>query len=140
MSRNVDIIDKYKVIISKATCEHAGTPDKNGQFRVISSNRIIKPGEVCTQSYLVSGAFDNPSHAENFLTYLRTKFFRFLLLQALTSQDISKEKFVFVPNQIYNNPWTDEELYKKYGLTDEEISFIESMIKPIEVGGDTSGN
>lgn len=140
VSRNVDIIDKYKVIISKATCEHAGTPDKNGQFRVISSNRIIKPGEVCTQSYLVSGAFDNPSHAENFLTYLRTKFFRFLLLQALTSQDISKEKFVFVPNQIYNNPWTDEELYKKYGLTDEEISFIESMIKPIEVGSDTSGN
>ena len=134
------MIDKYKVIISKATCEHAGTPDKNGQFRVISTNKIINPGEVCTQSYLVSGAFDNLMYAENFLIYLRTKFFRFLLLQALTSQDISRDKFIFVPNQTYNQPWTDEELYAKYGLTDEEIAFIESMIRPMELGGDDNGN
>lgn len=140
VSRNIEMIDKYKVIISKATCEHAGTPDKNGQFRVISTNKIINPGEVCTQSYLVSGAFDNLMYAENFLIYLRTKFFRFLLLQALTSQDISRDKFIFVPNQTYNQPWTDEELYAKYGLTDEEIAFIESMIRPMELGGDDNGN
>ena len=79
-------------------------------------------------------------HAENFLMYLRTKFFRFLLLQALTSQDISRDKFVFVPNQTYNKPWTDEELYAKYNLTDEEITFIENMIRPMELGGDDNGN
>ena len=135
VSSNTDIIDKYKVIFSKATCEHAGTPDKNGQFRVISSNRIILPGEVCTQSYLVANSFGTEEEAQNFLTYLRSKFFRFLLLQGLTSQDISRDKFLFVPQQDFSKPWTDEELYAKYGLTDDEIAFIESMIKPMDIGG-----
>lgn len=132
VTRNRPIVNKYKVIFSKATCEHAGTPDKSGQFRVISSNRIIEPGEICSQSYLVGGTFDTRDEAENFLTYLKTRFARFLLLQALTSQDISREKFMFVPQQDYSKPWTDEELFDKYHLTDEEVSFILDMIKPME--------
>ena len=141
VSRNADIIDKYKVIFSKATCEHAGTPDKNGQYRVISSNRVIKPGEVCTQSYLVGDSFSTEDEASNFLAYLRTKMFRFLLQQGLTSQDISREKFIFVPVQDYTQCWTDEKLYEKYGLSNEEISFIDSMIRPMDCdGGDTDGD
>lgn len=135
VTRNNDLIDKYKVIISKATCEHAGTPDKNGQFRVISFNQILPPKFVCTQSYLVANSFDTEEEANNFLIYLRTKFFRFLLLQALTSQDISRDKFCFVPLQDFSKPWTDAELYAKYNLTQEEIDFIESMIKPMDLGG-----
>ena len=66
------------------------------------------------------------------ITYLKSKFVRFLILQAITSQDLSKEKFCFVPLQDFNEEWTDEKLYKKYGLTQEEIDFIESMIRPME--------
>ena len=54
----------------------------------------------------------------------------------LASMNMSKASYNFVPVQDFSKPWTDEELYAKYGLTDEEINFIESMIKPMELGGD----
>lgn len=129
--RNSQWIDCYKVIFSKATCEHAGTPDKTGRYRVFSTMKILKPKEICTQSYLVGGTFNSQKEAENYLSYLKTSFVRFLMLQMLSTQDISAEKFRFVPIQDFTKPWTDEELYKKYNLTDEEIAFIESMIKPM---------
>lgn len=129
--RNSQWIDCYKVIFSKATCEHAGTPDKTGRYRVFSTMKILKPKEICTQSYLVGGTFNSQKEAENYLSYLKTSFVRFLMLQMLSTQDISAEKFRFVPIQDFTKPWTDEELYKKYNLTDDEIKFIESMIKPM---------
>jgi site-specific DNA-methyltransferase (adenine-specific) len=66
------------------------------------------------------------------MLYLKTKFSRFLMLQAMTSIMISKDSFRFVPLQDFSRPWTDADLYAKYGLTDDEIAFIESMIKPME--------
>lgn len=130
--RSNDLIDKYKVIISKATCEHAGVPDKTGRYRVISTNKILEPNQVCTQSYLVAGFFDSRDEADNYLKYLKTSFVRFLLLQALTSQDISKDKFLWVPIQDFSKEWTDKELYSKYDLTQKEIDFINSMIREME--------
>jgi site-specific DNA-methyltransferase (adenine-specific) len=94
--------------------------------------KILKPKEICTQSYLVGGTFNSQEEAENYLSYLKTSFVRFLMLQMLSTQDISAEKFRFVPLQDFTKSWTDEELYKKYNLTDDEIKFIESMIKPME--------
>ena len=132
ISRHKEWIDKYKVIFSKATCEHAGTPDKTGRYRVFSTMKVLFPKEVCTQSYLVGGVFDNQVEANNYISYLKTAFVRALMLPTLTSQDISAEKFQFVPLQDFTRPWTDEELYAKYDLTDEEIQFIESMIRPME--------
>ena len=132
ISRHKEWVDKYKVIFSKATCEHAGTPDKTGRYRVFSTMRILLPNEVCTQSYLVGGVFENNVEAENYMSYLRTSFVRVLMLPTLSSQDISAEKFQFVPLQDFSHPWTDEMLYKKYNLTSEEIAFIESMIRPME--------
>ena len=70
--------------------------------------------------------------AENLLNYVKTRFFRFLFSSVLLTQNIAKDKFHFVPLQDFSKPWTDEELYKKYGLKDEEIQFIESMIRPME--------
>ena len=130
--KNAQWIDKYKVIFSKATCEHAGIPDKSGRYRVFSTMKILKPNEICTQSYLVGGIFESYDEADMFLQYLQTNFVRCLILPTLTSQDLSAEKFQFVPLQDFSHPWTDEMLYKKYGLTDEEIAFIESMIRPME--------
>ena len=132
VKRNSQWIDKYKVIFSKATCEHAGTPDKSGRYRVFSTMRILKPLEICTQSYLVGGTFDSIEESKNYLSYLKTSFVRFLILQLLSTQDISAEKFRFVPLQDFSRPWTDADLYVKYGLTEDEIAFIESMIKPME--------
>lgn len=132
VTRHTDWVDKYKVIFSKATCEHAGTPDRNGRYKVFSTMKILKPNEICTQSYLVGGIFDEFEHAKHYLSYLKTAFVRCLMLPTLTSQDISADKFQFVPLQDFSHPWTDAMLYEKYGLTDEEIAFIESMIRPME--------
>ncbi len=132
VKRHSEWIDKYKLIFSKATCEHAGTPDKTGRYRVFSTMKILEPTEICTQSYLVGGVFDSMEETKNYMTYLQTAFVRVLILPTLTSQDISADKFQFVPLQDFSHPWTDEMLYKKYGLSEEEIAFIESMIRPME--------
>ena len=86
---------------------------------------------VCSQSYLYA-AFDSKIEAENFISYLKTKFFRALVLAVKISQDAMSKTYRFVPMQDFSKPWTDAELYEKYALTKEEIAFIESMIKPME--------
>ena len=131
-----DIVNKYKVMISKVTGEHAGEPDKSGMFRVLSRTEILNPKDICTDSYLIAYSCDSEYEAKNFYSYLCTKFLRFLLLQAVSSINLSKDKFCFIPIQDFSKPWTDEELYKKYSITNDEILFIESMIKPMEIGGD----
>ena len=127
-----DWIDLYKVIFSTATAEHAGTPDKSGMYRVLSSLKILKPKEICSQSYFVGNVFNTYEEATNCMIYLKTRFVRFLLQQIITGQHLSADKFRFVPLQDFSKPWTDAELYAKYGLTEDEIAFIESMIKPME--------
>lgn len=119
-------------MLSKVTSEHAGEPDQGGKFMVLSRMQILKPDEVCTDSYLIAYHSSELNYVQNCYSYMTTKFFRFLLLQAVSSINLSKDKFQFVPIQDFSKPWTDEELYKKYGLSQEEINFIESMIKPME--------
>jgi len=128
----VEYIDKWKVMISYLSAEHAGQPDKNGQFKVLSTMELLPPGYVCTETYLLTGSFDTESEAQNMLTYLKTKFTRFLVGQVAVSQHIRKNCFNYVPMQDFSNSWVDEELYTKYNLTREEIDFIESLIKPLE--------
>ena len=132
VSQNLDYADSFKVMISKVTCEHAGEPDKDGMMKVLSSTKVLKPQEVCTDSYLILGNFDNEIEAKNLCSFLKTRFARFLLLQAVSSINLSKDKFCFVPLLNFNEEWPDSKLYAKYGLTEEEIAFIESMIRPME--------
>mgnify|MGYP003609299185 CR=1 FL=1 len=132
-------IDKWKVIIGKATSAGAATAGKDGLRKVIATLEVLEPNAVCTFSYFIGGAFEEKKQAENFRDYLTTKFVRFLLLQCLSSINISKERFRFVPEQDFSKSWTDKELYTKYGLVDEEISFIESTIKPWGASGDEYG-
>ena len=129
---NVDYVNSWKVSISKVTCEHAGEPDKNGQVKVLSSLRTFGPNVACTDSYLIIGKFDNQREADNLRSYLSTKFARFLLLLSVSSINLSKDKFKFVPLQDFTKSWTDEELYKKYNLNEDEIAYIEKIIKPLE--------
>ncbi len=133
IEKGKDLIDCYKVLVSKTGAEHAGEPSKDGKFKVLTSGlKVLGPKEICTHSYFVIGKFDNEIYALNLYLYLKTKFVRFLILQAMSSINLSKLVFPFVPIQDFNKPWTDAELYEKYGLTQEEIDFIESMIKPME--------
>ncbi|RGL28122.1 hypothetical protein DW065_06810 [Bifidobacterium bifidum] len=123
------MIDQWKIIISRLSAEHAGQPDKNGQFKILSTMEKIPPKTICSETYLVAGSFDTEDEADNFMTYLKTKLTRFLLAQIAMTQQISKATFAFVPTQDFTKQWTDEELFKKYKLTSEEIAFINRMIK-----------
>lgn len=108
-------------------------PTSEGNYQVISSLQVLQPNEVCTETYLILGVYDNEEQAQNLVSYVSTKFFRFLLLQALTSIHITKDSFCFVPMQDCTKPLTDEELFAKYNLTDNEIGYIDSMIKPMDM-------
>ncbi len=133
LSKGFELIDSYKVLMSKTGAEHAGEPGKDGSFKVFTSSmKVIGPDEVCTHSYFIIGNCCNPEEANNIISYLKTKFVRFLVLLSLSAINLSKLVFTFVPMQDFSKPWTDEELYAKYGLDDEEVAFIESMIKPME--------
>jgi site-specific DNA-methyltransferase (adenine-specific) len=127
-------ISKYKILMSKTGAEHAGEPDKDGKYRVLTSSmKVLKPKEICTHSYFVIGEFEYVEPAENLLSYLKTRFVRFLVLQSMSSINVSKSVFQLVPIQDFSKAWTDEKLYKKYDLSKDEIAFIESMIKPMEM-------
>ncbi len=96
-----------------------------------------EPNSVCSQTFLVIG-YDATKHnftekeCKNIITYIKTRFFRYLVSIKKKTQNGTRGVYQFVPLQDFTKPWTDEELYAKYGLTDEEINFIESMIKPME--------
>ncbi len=127
-----DLIPKWKTIISYVSYDHAGQPGKDGMRKVMSVIEILPPNAVCTETYLIAGSFDSEKEAQNLQKYLQTKFVRFLVAQIAVSQHITRGCFAFVPTQDFSKSWTDEELYAKYDLTEEEIAFIESMIKPME--------
>ena len=133
------ITNSYKVTITYAM-SGGNKPSSNGDYMVIPATmRVLKPGEICSETYLCVGKFSNEKKAINLRCYMTTKFFRFLLLQALTSIHITRDKFCFVPTQDFSKPWTDEELYEKYELNEDEIAFIESMIRPMDLGGEENG-
>lgn len=133
MITNKDLIDKYKIGIGQLNPDRGGVNNaSDGKMNVTTKIAIYNKGEVTTATYLILGAFEKREQAENYASYIRTKFVRFLVSLTLSSMHITKSNFVFVPLQDFSEPWTDEKLYKKYGLTEEEIAFIESMIRPME--------
>jgi len=132
ITTNKDLIGKWKIITSCLTAEHAGETDRNGQKRIFSTLEILEPGQICTETYMLLSTFDNRKACENMLGYLKTRFVRALIGMVTATQHLSRGNFRFVPVLDFTRPWTDGELYAKYGLNDEEITFVESMIKPIE--------
>ena len=136
ISVGVEMIDKWKVITSYVGYDHAGNPGKDGKRRVLSKIDILPPGTICTETYLVIGAYDEEKNAQNLVAYMKTRLFRFLMSQFMYSHHITKDSYAFVPILDMTKPWTDEKLYKRYGLTKEEITFIESKIRPMEANGE----
>ena len=98
--------------------------------RIIGKSEIAGKNIVCTETFLRIGPFDSVQECENVKSYIETKFFR-CLVGARKNKNMTQNTYSFVPMQDFSKPWTDEELYKKYNLTKEEIEFIEKMIKPM---------
>ncbi|MEO8217025.1 MAG: Eco57I restriction-modification methylase domain-containing protein [Acidobacteriota bacterium] len=132
--RNGDWIEQWKVFLSATASEHGGQTDKSGSRRVFSRILIGGPGTVCTETYLVVGRFSTEAEAANLCAYLRTKFVRFLVSLRTNTQHLYSDRFAFVPRLPMDRAWTDETLYEKYRMTQDEIAFVDSMIRPMGVG------
>lgn len=119
-------IDKWKVIVPEAIGVGDMTKD-------ILKPILSEPNSINTETYIMIGPFNSEIEALNVISYIKTKFFHFLLGLKKITQHTTTNTYQFIPMQHFSEPWTDEKLYKKYGLTQEEIDFIESMIRPMDV-------
>ena len=125
--KGLNLVDKWKVYITQAYGMGSGYPTQ-----VINKPFVGKPNSLCSETYVLIGPFDNEQTAQNVVSYINTRFFRFMVLYKKNTQHATQGVYQFVPLQDFSHPWTDEMLYKKYGLDDKEIAFIESMIRPME--------
>jgi len=119
-------LPKYKTLLHAAYGE-----DNDGPFSVIANPLVAGPNSACTETYLVIGAFDTETEAANLAAFLRTKFARFLIWLRMNTQHVRKDLFAFVPDLDWTRAWTDADLYDRYSLTGDEITVIESQIRPM---------
>lgn len=120
-------IEKYKIFTAKAYGERGDFP-----YLVIGKPFVGKPGECCSETYLLVGGFETEDEANNVKSYMQTRFFRYLVLFKKNTQNAARNVYNFVPIQDFSKKWTDDELCEKYGLSDEERAHIEKMVRPME--------
>ena len=118
------LIKKYKVLLPEAIW--------NGWFDLPLKPIVTDNNCCCTSTYMVIGCFDKKEEAENLKTYITTSFFKYLLWLRKITQHATKKVYQFIPLQDFSKSRTDEELYKKYNLSQEEIDYIETTIKPMD--------
>lgn len=118
-------LEKYKLYFSKAYMTTSTVPPE-----IICG----EPNDLCTETFLEIGGFDTELESENCLQYIRTKFFRALLFFNRHSLNISQQSFELIPLLTFDHLWTDKELYRMYNLSNEEINFIEELVKPMPGG------
>jgi len=124
-SDDAGILNHWKICTSKGT-----NPDKEGNFHKFNSIFLAEPGSVCTETYIVAGSFPQKQEAENYLAYMGTKFYRFMLSLRMNTQDLTRERFSWVPDLgNYTTAPTDEQLFKMFGLTENEVAYIKSRVK-----------
>jgi site-specific DNA-methyltransferase (adenine-specific) len=127
------LIDKWKVFTSYAA---PGTGNKDTYpHRIISTPFIGEPKSVSTETYLCIGPFDSQAEAESVLSYLSCRLTRLLILLRKPSQHVTRKVYAFVPTQDWTKTWTDEALYAKYDITEEEQAFIEKIVRPMDLSG-----
>nr|PKY80754.1 restriction endonuclease [Pseudoglutamicibacter albus] len=124
-----DLIPTWRSLVSKTSSEHAGQTDKNGRKRVLSRLEVMPPGSVCTESYLVLGPFENKKQAEASIAYLKTRFARFMIQSVLHTQNITQKSFSMLPLMDFDQNWSDGDLNSFFGLSKDEIAFIEASIR-----------
>ncbi|HNX64622.1 MAG TPA: hypothetical protein PKI60_05500 [Oscillospiraceae bacterium] len=136
ITKGNDILDKYKVFISKS----AGSPNKD--LRIIGIPYVAEKNSACTDSLIPIGNFNTITEAENLAKYIKTKFLRYMVSIVKVSQNVTQIVYKYVPLQDFTPnsdiDWSksvaeiDKQLYKKYGLSEEEIAFIETHVKEMQ--------
>lgn len=124
VTKNRDLINVWKVLLPAAYGAGEEVP-----HQILGKSILAEPGSVCTQTYLTLGPFNTEKEALNAQIYLNTRFARFLVSLRKISQDAQSSTYSWVPVQNWRKPLSDEILYKKYEITEEEQAYIESMIK-----------
>lgn len=126
-----DFIDKWKLFAGYAA---PGTGNRDTYpHRIISTPFIVGPGTVSSETYLSMGPFDSEDEAKSALSYISCRLTRFLVLLHKSSQHVTRKVYTFVPKQTWDRQWSDEALYEKYGLNDEEIAFVEKIVRPMDL-------
>ena len=130
--KNEEVVSYHKVFLSKAFNGGDAIP-----HQIIGRAFYGEPGSLCSQTYLVIGWNQKQkklteTECKNIISYMNTRFFRYLVFIKKKTQDNPTSVFQYVPIQNWSEPWTDAKLYKKYNLTKDEIAYIESTIKPME--------
>lgn len=126
VSANLDWVDKFKVVVGKAYGERGSYP-----YKIIARPKVLTPGQVCSETYLVLYTSDKESDVVRFAQYAETRFFRFLLGLQKNTQNITKDKFSFVPELPQGVEPNDAELFEFFGLNKEEKLYVESLIRPM---------
>jgi site-specific DNA-methyltransferase (adenine-specific) len=130
-----ELIDKWKVFTGRAA---PGTGNKDTYpHRIISTPFIGEPESISSETYLCIGPLDSQKQAESVLSYLTCRLTRLLILLHKPSQDTTRKVYTFVPTQKWTKRWTDKDLYAKYGLTEAEIAFIETVVRPMDLSATT---
>jgi len=130
--KNEEVVSYHKVFLSKAFNGGDAIP-----HQIIGRAFYGEPGSLCSQTYLVIGWNQKQkklteTECKNIISYMNTRFFRYLVFIKKKTQDNPTSVFQYVPIQNWSEPWTDAKLYRKYNLTKDEIAYIESIIKPME--------
>lgn len=134
VTKSQNLVQAWKVFIPKAGSGRER--EKSGVDLVLGPPLVAAPGAVCTLTYVVAGPLTSENQATSLYSYLRTKFARFLVSLRKISQDAPRGVYGFVPQQEWEERWTDEKLYEKYVLSTDEIAYIESMIRPMGAGSE----
>jgi hypothetical protein len=131
ITTGADLIDKWKVYVGRAA---PGTGNRDTYpHRIISTPFVGEPGSISSETYLCIGPFDSKMQAESVLSYLSCRLTRLLILLHKPSQDTTRKVYTFVPTQDWTRPWTDNDLYTKYGLSASHVAFIEKIVRPMEL-------
>jgi adenine-specific DNA methylase len=130
------LVDKWKVYVGRAA---PGTGNRDTYpHKIISTPFVGEPGTISSETYLCIGPLSSKKQAESILSYLSCRLTRLLILLHKPSQDTTRKVYTFVPTQDWTRKWTDQDLYAKYALTASEIAFIEKIVRPMDLSGDTS--
>ena len=124
VTQNIDQVGVFKVFIAKAYGERGDFP-----YHVVAKPFIGEPNSCCTETYLLIDADGSEKKAKNIMSYISTRFFRFLVLLMKNTQDAPRNKYSFVPMQDFNEAWTDEKLIKKYNISNKEVDFINALVR-----------
>ncbi|MDD7961397.1 Eco57I restriction-modification methylase domain-containing protein [Microbacterium thalli] len=127
VTKQRDAIDRWKVLLPKAYGAGEATP-----HQILGRAIVAGPGSVCSQTYIIAWPFLDQAEAVSFASYYRTRLFRFLVSLRKITQDALRGTYSWVPQLSWDRAWTDEELYERYGITEEEIVFIESQVRAMD--------